>query len=346
MKAKAWALALSLLVTPGAPSFAGDVVRVAEGPFVSGGAFFIARDKGYFKKVGIDIETRKFADGALAIPAMIAGEIDVSTMPASAGLFNAVSKGAPLVIILDRGNDSKDQAYTTISITNDMAAKGVKSIADFRLLKGARVGVNSVGSINQYLMAKALQKAGLNPVSDVSWVVNIGQPDLMKMLGQKNIDVAAISYQFSLFAKKSGWGPIVATGYDIEPGVQIATYAARKDFIAKNRDVMIRFAMAYLEGIKEFDAAAKAPSAHRDIIEILAKNTVLNKPEMVTAIAPHWTYINEDGLPNVDSIMAMQDFWAEKPFSLLKNKVSKEDLFDLSIVKEAAERLKKSNPFE
>ncbi len=346
MKSKALALALSLLVTTSAPTFADDVVRVAEGPFVSAGAFFIARDKGYFKKVGIDIETQKFADGALALPAMIAGEIDVSTMPASAGLFNAISKGAPIAIVLDRGNDSKDHAYTTISITSDMAAKGIKSIADFHLLKGARVGVNSVGSINQYLMAKALQKAGLDPIKDVSWVVNIGQPDLMKMLGQKNIDVAAISYQFSLFAQKSGWGPIVATGYDIEPGVQIATYAARKDFIAQKRDVMVRFAMAYLEGIKEFDKAANAPSEHKDDIEILAKNTVLNKPEMVEAIAPHWTYINENGVPNVDSIMAMQDFWAGAPFNVLQKKVSKDELFDLSIVEEASTRLKKSNPFE
>jgi NitT/TauT family transport system substrate-binding protein len=326
-------------------AFANDVVRVADGPFVSGGAFFIARDKGYFKKLGIDIETRIFADGALAIPAMIAGEVDVSTMPASAGLFNSVAKGAPIAIVLDRGNDSKDHAYTTISVTSDTAAKGVKSLADFKALKGMRVGVNSVGSINQYLMARALQKAGLDPAKDVSWIVNVGQPDLMKMLGQKTLDAAAISYQFSLNAQKTGWGPIVATGYDIEPGVQIATYAARKDFIASKRDVMVRFAMAYLQGIKEFNAAANDPAAHKDDIEILAKNTVLNKPEMVVAIAPHWTFINEDGLPNTESILAMQDFWAAPPFSLLKQKVSKEQLFDLSIAKDAADRLAKETPF-
>ena len=26
-------------------------------------------------------------------------------------------------------------------------------------------------------------------------------------------------------------------------------------------------------------------------------------------IAPNWGYLNEDGIPPVDSIMAMQDFW-------------------------------------
>jgi NitT/TauT family transport system substrate-binding protein len=328
------------------PAAANDLVRVADGPFVSAGAFFIAREKGYFKKLGIDIETRKFEDGSLAIPAMIAGEIDVSTMPASAGLFNSVAKGAPIVVVLDRGNDSKDHAYTTISITSAMAAKGIASVADFSKLKGARIGVNSVGSINEYLMARALEKAGLDPVRDVSWVVNIAQPDLMKMLGQNSIDVAAISYQFSLFAQNAKWGPIVATGYDIEPGVQVATYAARKDFVAKNRDVMVRFAMAYLQGIKDFDAAATDPGGHPAEIKILAENTVLNKPEMVAAIAPHWTYISEDGLPNVASIMAMQDFWAGGRFNLVQKKVSKEQLFDLTIARDAAARLASENPFQ
>jgi len=28
----------------------------------------------------------------------------------------------------------------------------------------------------------------------------------------------------------------------------------------------------------------------------------------VRAIAPHWSYINEDGVPNVKSVMAMQDY--------------------------------------
>ena len=53
------------------PSGAADLVRVGEGPFITGGAFFIAREKGYFKKVGLEIETKRFEDGAFAVPAII-----------------------------------------------------------------------------------------------------------------------------------------------------------------------------------------------------------------------------------------------------------------------------------
>ena len=81
------------------------------------------------------------------------------------------------------------------------------------------------------------------------------------------------------------------------------------------------------------------------MVELLAKNTALNKPELVKSIAPNWSYINEDGLPLADSVMAMQDFWSGKYFNYVEKKVSREQLFDLSIAKEAKARLEKEKPF-
>ena len=49
---------------PGDPARAADVARVGEGPFITGGGYFIAREKGYFKKLGIEIQAREFQDGA------------------------------------------------------------------------------------------------------------------------------------------------------------------------------------------------------------------------------------------------------------------------------------------
>ncbi len=80
---------------------ADDVVRVGEGPFITGGGFFVAQAKGYFKKLGITVEPKMFIDGALAVPSLISGELDISFMTANAGLFNSIAKGAPLVFVLD-----------------------------------------------------------------------------------------------------------------------------------------------------------------------------------------------------------------------------------------------------
>jgi NitT/TauT family transport system substrate-binding protein len=323
---------------------AADVLRVGEGPFITGGGFLVAEQKGYFKTVGIDVEKRMFIDGQQAVPALIAGELDLTFMTANASLFNSIARGAPLVVILDRGNNKSGRGYTVINVSKDMAAAGVKTAADLGKLKGKKIGVSGTGSINQYVFSLALQRAGLDPRKDVIWVTNVPQPDLMKMLGQGQIDGTDLAYQFGFFAEKNGWGPMIATGDTIDPDGTIGVFATRQALLREKRDVLVRFAMAYLQGAKEFNAAAAAPDQHPDIVEILARTTALQKPETVKAIAPFWSYVNEDGLPNVASIMKMQDYWADY-YDFVEKKVSAERLFDLSIAKEAVARLEKEKPF-
>jgi NitT/TauT family transport system substrate-binding protein len=178
----------------------------------------------------------------------------------------------------------------------------------------------------------------------VQWITNVPQPDLMKMLGTKQVDATDLAYQFGYFAQNNKAGPIVAKGDDIDPDGQIGMFAAKRDFLRDKRDVAIRFAMAYLQGAKEFNAAAAAPDANKEIVEILARTTALGRPELVRAIAPNWSYVNEDGVPNVKSVMAMQDYWASY-FTYVEKKVSEDQLFDLGIAKEAAARLAREQPF-
>lgn len=337
--------ALSVALLPLQRADAADVVRVGEGPFITGGGFYVANERGYFKKMGLDIQVKKFNDGALAVPSMLAGELDISLMTANAAFFNSVAKGAPMVVVLDRGQNKPGYGYTAINVTQELYDQGVKKASDFAKLKGKRIGVGAVGSINQYTTAKALQKAGLDPRKDVQWVAGASQPDLMKMLGQKQVDVTDLAYQFGFFAQNNKWGPIVANGDEVAPNSSIGVYVVNKSFLTGKRDVLIRFAMAYLQGVKEFDAAAKAPDKNPEILTYLANNTFLKKPELVKAIAPNWSYTNEDGMPPVDSIMDMQNYWADY-FTYVEKKVTKEQLFDLSIAKEAKARLDKEQPFK
>jgi NitT/TauT family transport system substrate-binding protein len=335
--------ALALAATDAAR--AADKIRVGEGPFITGGGFYIAREKGYFRKLGIEVETKTFIDGALSVPAVVAGELDITFMTPNASLFNSVAKGAPLVVILDRGHNKKGFAYTVVNVTQALYDQGVKSMADFALLKGKRMGVGALGSINEYNLSQALLKVGLDPAKDVQWISNVPQPDLMKMLGQGQVDATDLAWHFGVFAQQNKWGPIVATGDEMVPDSAIGNFVARKDFLEKNRDAVVRFAVAYLHAAKEFNAAARAPDKHPDVVEILAKNTALNKPELVRSIAPNWSYISEDGMPLVDSAMAMQDFWSGKYFNFVERKVSREQLFDLSIAKDAKARLERDKPF-
>ena len=82
-------------------------------------------------------------------------------------------------------------------------------LTEYRKLK---IGKYSRGMVQRVGLAQALLKVGLDPAKDVQWVVNISQPDLMKMLGQGQVDATDLAWQFGVFAQQNKWGPIVATG--------------------------------------------------------------------------------------------------------------------------------------
>ena len=287
---------------------AADLIRVGEGPFITGGAFYIARDKGYFAKLGLQIETKSFIDGALAVPSMVAGELDITFMTPNASLFNSIAKGAPLVVILDRGNNRKGFAYTLVNVTQALYDQGVHAMGDFAKLKGKKMGVGALGSINQYNLAQALLKVGLDPAKDVQWVVNVSQPDLMKMLGQGQVDATDLAWQFGVLAQNNKWGPIVATGDQMVPDATIGMYAARKEFLEKNHDAAVRFAMAYLHAIPEFNAAAKAPDQHPErLYGVLARLAgallTFSTTETLKAIPPYDHHAPEPVFAELESLI-------------------------------------------
>ena len=49
-------LLVSSIPVTDCPAEAADVLRVGDGPFIPGGGFFIAREKGYFRKLDIAIK--------------------------------------------------------------------------------------------------------------------------------------------------------------------------------------------------------------------------------------------------------------------------------------------------
>jgi NitT/TauT family transport system substrate-binding protein len=327
------------------PAAANDTLHVGEGPFISGGPYFIARDKGYFAKLGLDVDTRIFMDGALAVPAMVSGELDVTLVTLSAGLFNSIAKGAPMVIFLDRGNNRTGRGGSAINVSNAIYAAGVTGPADLAKLKGKKFGITALGSINQYEAALALQQAGLDPRTDVQWISGPGQPDLVKMLGRDLVDATDLAWQFGSMAQDQKLGPLIMDAGTVNKYGQIAAYAVRKDFASAHHDAAVRFAMAIMYAAREFNAAAGAPAEHPDTVALLAKATTQGKVDLLTSFAPHWTATNEDGLPSTDAILRMQDYWVDY-FHLANEKLSAAQLFDLSIAKEARERLDRDHPFD
>jgi NitT/TauT family transport system substrate-binding protein len=320
-----------------------DAINIAASPFINQSVVFLPKELGLYAKVGIDVQIKTFPDGALIVAPLIAGDVDLGVVTCSAGLFNSISRGAAMKAALCTGQAQQGRAGTAIVVRKALYESGIKTIGDLKALKGKTVAVGAAGSINQYSMARALTAAGLNPLSDVTWQTTVAQPDIVKQLGQSQVDAAELTYFLAFLAERQGAGKIIASRDESAPGSQVSMLAVRDDFAAKKRDLLVRYAMAHIHAARLFNDVAAEPEKNRETVELITKNIFVKDISLLNAIAPHWEYVAE-GAPNEASILVQQDFWSDT-FKMVERKVAASRIMDLSIADEAIKRLDREKPF-
>ena len=316
-------------------------IRIGVVPLISSGPLFIAQARNLWERVNIEAEYRYFTDGALAVPALVAGELDFTVATCNAGIFNTISRGAPFKMMLDRGSERPGSGSMTIVVSNKLHAAGLTTPDRMGMLKGQRLGLQAPGGIDQFLLGRGVQKAGLNPVSDVNWVTGLAYPDLVRALGAGQVDAANIPVPLAFLAEKNDTGRIVFPGSDIEPAAQLACFAAPSRLLGKDRSLAVRFAMVHLHAARIFNAAAQARDP--EIVKIISSFTKVPEPLILQA-APRWTWFTDNGMPNIESAMFQASFWADT-MKLFSGKVTREQVFELGAAQEAFTRLREKNPF-
>jgi NitT/TauT family transport system substrate-binding protein len=316
-------------------------IRIGVVPLISSGPIFLAQAKGFFEKVGLDVEMKFFADGVLAMPSLIAGELDTTVATLNAGIFNTVAKGAPFKMVLDRGSEKPGSGSMTIAASNAMVQAGMTSPDRMALLKGKRIAIQAPGGIDQYLIGRGVQKAGLDPRTDVEWSSGLAYPDIVKAIGAGQADAANVPVPLGFLVERNNFGKLVFSGWDIEADAQLACWAMSQKFLEQNRSAAVRFAMVHTYAGRLYNKAAAAKDS--EVIKIISEATKV-PPPLIEAAAPRWTWFFEDGKPNIESCMRQGRFWTET-MKLVSGSVTEQQLFDLSAATEANERLNKANPF-
>ncbi|SMF22132.1 NitT/TauT family transport system substrate-binding protein [Tistlia consotensis] len=130
-----------------------EPLKVAHSTWVGYGPLYIAKDKGFFKEEGLDVQLIVMEDPKIRFPALAAGKIDVLVSTVDT-LLNYMSAGVDYryLFALD---DSKGG-------DGIVAKKDIKTIAD---LKGKSVAYNQ-GSVSEFYLGVLLKQAGLK-LSDV-----------------------------------------------------------------------------------------------------------------------------------------------------------------------------------
>jgi NitT/TauT family transport system substrate-binding protein len=257
--------ALALLgALPGAAS--AEAIKIAL-PVLSleSMPIFIAQEKGYFKKHGVEVDVVASRGGGEAMKSYIAGDVQI------------VGTGFPEVgLMRARGVDVELFFAQTTRVPFALLGRkdlNLKSVAD---LKGKIIAVTSPGSLTANLTKYFIMQAGMNPDKDVSLVSVGGGGEILGALKSKKADAAMLFEPFVTIATTSGIADIVVDVPEKLDAFSSAPLSISKAFVKKEpKQVKALFdalveGLGYLHGDKAGTlelAKKKFPGANPEVLK-------------------------------------------------------------------------------
>jgi NitT/TauT family transport system substrate-binding protein len=293
-------------------------IKVAIRPFISNAPFFIAQEEGFFEEQGLTIEYVAIERSSEAIPAIEQGDLDVVAGSPSAGIFNAIARGANIKLVAGKGQiASSGCSFTALMASNPfLESHPSKSPAD---LKGARIGLNPT-SWNAYFTELYLNQANLS-LDDIE-VFQGGDTEQFEGLQNGSLDIMTALEPMVTRVLQAGAGSIWLSVNDIIPGFSYSQLWYGPTFLKDNPELGKRFMLAYLKGVRQYNLGKTDRN-----IEILTKYTELEK-ELVREAC--WVTISNDAKISIPDIMDFQEWVLEK--GLLDEIVSQEKFWDPSFL--------------
>jgi ABC-type nitrate/sulfonate/bicarbonate transport system substrate-binding protein len=297
-----------VIATPGIP------------PIFSVTIAFLAKQEGFFKKHGADVDIRPFDNGTAAARAVVAGNVDMAWAPTPPVINQISNAGVPLVAVY--GMQNPDWVLGTTE-----AGKTCKDIA------GQDVGVDSIGGARSIALRSMLvgcPAVKLNQVKQIALGSSSGPAMIAGRLKYAVLhldDLAEIEHQ----GKKLH---VLLAMKNTNPTSHYLMLVVRKDNLAKNRDAVVRTvaglieAAKFMQDPKNADAVAQAASQTGHSKEV-------NKAALKQFLAIDFWAAKDDGLPRkkLEAVAKlMKKVGAIKPD---KTPVTYDALVDTSVWKDA-----------
>jgi NitT/TauT family transport system substrate-binding protein len=189
---------------------------------------------GFPAKHGLKIDVIQIKDGAIALKALIAGEVDSIDGGAGEGLIAAV-----------RGADVKTVGCHWPGLPHALFVRGnIDKVAD---LKGKNIATSAPGSLPDNMMRTILEQNKLAP-SDVKFAAVGGDIDRYKALTAGIVDATIVSSEY-LPISPAGIKILVA-GRDALPNFMRLCLNLTGKTIAARRDDSIKFLATEIEGLR------------------------------------------------------------------------------------------------
>jgi len=221
------------------PSLAADKLRVGKASPTSSPMLpvDVGVKTGIFARHGLEVEIVNFGGGAKLHQAEAADAIDIGV---GAGPELAlIAKGSPELAIC---NATLPPLFIGIAVGEDSK---LRSLAE---LKGAKLGITSVGSLTYWLALELARVRGWGP-DGVTPVAIGGEPAaIVSALRTHAVDAAIVATALAFEMEEAHQGRLLEA-VDYEGNMSSGTIFATKKLIASNPDAVRRFIAGWLDVI-------------------------------------------------------------------------------------------------
>jgi NitT/TauT family transport system substrate-binding protein len=275
-------------------------------------------------------EPMRFQGTPAVITAMANNELELGNLAFSSLALAIQNAGLDdLRIVGDQFKDGVEGHFTNqYYVLKDSPVQKVED------LKGRVVATNAAGSAVDIAMRAMLRKRGLEDKRDYT-VVEAPFPTMKAMLLQKKTDLATFVPPFAFDPELRQNGRLLFGQKEAVGTTQMTVWVVRKGFLDKNRAAMLDF----LEDSVRVARWYLDPKNHDEAVQIAAKVTKL-KPELFAdwLLTGKDHYRSPDLLPDLAALQANID--VQRDLGFLKGPIDVQKYADLSVVREAAQRLK------
>ena len=284
---------LVLLGVAAAPwaATAQEKIKLGLLPFSESLGAVIAERQGFFKAEGLEVEVTKFESGALAVPVLQSGRIDIA-FSNTVSTLQAIEQGLDAIVLAPGAIVRGAAPDTTTAL---IVRKG--AVTALKELEGKRVAVNVINSSAWLHAVAALEKHGADRSKVRFTEVPFPQMNDPLLNGQLDAVVQVDPFRSALMATDKA--EIMSWTYvETAPGSDITQYIALSPWIEKNRATAVKFARAVMKGA-EFANTNEA--ATRDINQ---QFTNLNPALKDKVLLPRFgTAVNVAGMARTMELM-------------------------------------------
>ncbi len=197
------------------------------------GHIWVAKDEGFFKKYGLDVEPIFLRGGQMAIQALASGDPPLMSI---GQVVQASLAGHDLVLI------------GGVEIYYDSTVFARPEITRLEQLKGKRIGISGYGAATHFAALILANHLKLDP--DKDWQLVPGGPDAERIaaMSANKIDAGVFNSSTLPIAKRMGLVELVRIP-DLKVEVQGNGMATTRAYIKSNRDVVKSALKGYIEGI-------------------------------------------------------------------------------------------------